>query len=60
MYVSGKFTATLQNQHNEVRDLISGPGNYTCSTQISQVCGRKTMLANKLTCLLSKGSKIVA
>lgn len=28
MYVSGKFTATLQNQHNEVRDHISGPGNY--------------------------------
>lgn len=28
MYVSGKFTAMLQNQHNEVRDLISGPGNY--------------------------------
>lgn len=40
MYVSGKFTATLQNQHHEVRDLLVGRVT-TCSTQISQVCGQK-------------------
>lgn len=59
MYVSGKFTATLQNQHNEVRDLISGPSNYMQHSNLTSLW-TETMLANKLTCLLSKGSKIVA
>lgn len=58
MYVSGKFTATLQNQHNEVRDLISGPSNYMSHSNLTSLW-TETMLANKLTCLLSKGSKIV-
>lgn len=39
MYVSGKFTATLQNQHNEETSLVGLV--TTCSTQISQVCGQK-------------------